>query len=38
MGYETKAINMSHEIKGNYSDIGKRIVTNFQILPKAAIN
>jgi hypothetical protein len=37
MGYETKAINMSHEIR-EIIDIEKRIVTNFQTLQKAAIN
>jgi hypothetical protein len=38
MEYETKDINMSAEIKRNYSDIEKRILTNFHIIPKAVIH
>jgi hypothetical protein len=33
-----KGINMSDEIKRNHSDIEKRIVTNFHIIPKAVIH
>ena len=38
MEYETKEINMGDEIKRNYSDIEKRTVTNFHIIPKAVIH
>jgi len=38
MEYETNAINVGDEIKRNYCDIEKRIVTNFHIIPKAVIH
>jgi hypothetical protein len=38
MKYERKMINISDEIKRNYSDIEKRIVINFHIIPKAVIH